>query len=119
MDVEEKVDWIKQPDRVQTRGMLHRKNEYKKESLPVANHYPLHHPRYTRRREHWKKTKHSIDAEMMTKANRDIRVPNIGQSFPAQRCDSDNQRGKRTDHKPYDKPEVKTTLIDDTRVQPV
>ena len=54
MDAEEKENWIKQsseaiePDRVQTRGMLNRKNEDKEESLPVANHYPSHHPRYTK-----------------------------------------------------------------------
>ena len=54
MDAEEKENWIEQrseaiePDRVQKRGMLNRKNEDKEESLPVANHYPSHHPRYTK-----------------------------------------------------------------------
>ena len=57
-----------------------------------------------------------MDAEIMANATR---VLNIGQSLPAQSCDSDNRHGKRTDHKPYDRPEVETILIDDRRVRPV
>ena len=46
--------------------MLNSKNKYKEESLPVANHYPSHHPKVTEPREHRKKTKHSMDAKMFS-----------------------------------------------------
>ena len=63
---------------MQARGILNLKNEDKEESLPVANSYSSHHPRYTKTKEHPKKIQQSMGAEMMTKADRDKKYPTMG-----------------------------------------
>jgi hypothetical protein len=102
-----------EPGSVQARRTLDLKNEDKEESLLAANSYPSHHHRYTKTKERMKR----IEQFMMTKLDRDIKVPNNGGLLPDQSCDGDDQHGEGKDHQPHDRPDMEAALVIDTVVR--
>ena len=58
-----------------------------------------------------------MGAEMMTKADRDIKVPNNEGLFPVQSYGGDNHHCEGKDHQSHDRPDIGAALVNNTGVR--